>query len=81
MLGKLLDIIDRNNKTMLPALLNLGPLRRGPKPDSYSPGHPSEARMVLEDACRPWARIPGSKELLEARFGTSTPTYDTNMQL
>jgi len=81
MLLKLLDIIDRNNKTMLPALLHPGPLRRGPRPDFHTPGHPSEARMVLDDACRPWARIPGSKELLEARFGTSIPAYDTNMRM
>ena len=81
MLLYLLDVIDTNNKSMLPALLYPKPLKDAGNPDYHTPGHPSEARMVLNDACRPWARIPGAEALLVARFGSHTPKYNTKMSL
>ena len=79
-LDRILDLIHSNNATMLPALLNPQPLQSQPAPQYYSPRSPSECHSVLEDSCRVWARIPGSLEVLQARFGPN-PTYDSNMNV
>lgn len=81
MLTRLLDVIDANNKSMLPALVNPGPLREAGDPGWTSPGHPSEALSVLNDACRPWVRIPGAEELLAKRVGTRATNYNTNTHM
>ena len=77
-LDRLLDIIDRNNPTMLPSILNPDPLLCQEKPDSYSTGSPSEAYFVLLNADRVWCRIPGAMDFLEKRFGKN-PIYNSSL--
>ena len=78
-LNQLLDLIHQHNPTMLPALVNPGPLNSQPAPDYYSSGSPSECYSILGDSCRVWARIPGALEVLQARFGRN-PTYNCNVE-
>jgi hypothetical protein len=93
-LNLLLDQIHLCNPTMLPALLNPDPLleqvdpgyhNNGQPPEAYPGGYhiygqPLEAYYILENALFLWRNIPGSKELLESRFGRN-PTYNTNILL
>lgn len=74
---RLLELLHERNASIVPALLHPEPLLRLPNPSTYSAGARSEARMVLDFALDVWRDIPGSDSILQARFGTSTPSYST----
>ena len=76
--NRLLDAIHLQNPSMLPALINPGPLTAQPPPAVYTPGQPSEAYRTLIDCKATLNRIPGAIDLLEERFG-SNPTYNSNL--
>lgn len=67
-LDRILDIIQENNPTVLPGLLNPGPLLSEPEPMSYTHGSPEEAYFAVAYAKRSWARIPGALALLQERL-------------
>ncbi len=75
--NRLLDIIDSNNPSMLPAILNPLPMKEQPRPQSYSMGHPSEVYDILMNCNRCFLRVPGAEDLLKERFG-DVPTYNFN---
>lgn len=70
-----MDEIDENNPTMLPAVINPGPLKRQPEPEFFSHGLPSEAYFTLMRCNRLFIRIPGAEDILEQRFGPN-PSYN-----
>ena len=72
---RLLDYIHKSNPTVLPAILNPGPLLNQESPSMYCSGNPSEAYEIVFNA-----RIAGfhknvlAESLLTQRFGTK-PSY------
>ena len=79
-LERILDIIQENNPTMLPALLFRGPMMVQDKPKETKPGHPSECYQIILDCCLIWLDIPGTVDILEARLGRG-PQYDRDLSL
>ncbi|KAI0563653.1 hypothetical protein FGB62_36g116 [Gracilaria domingensis] len=73
-----LDIVHERNPTMLPSIINPGPLKSCDAPPYYTPGKPSEAYYVLRGCNRLFVRVPGAEERLKRRFG-SQPQYDCEM--
>ncbi|GKZ00618.1 hypothetical protein MPSEU_001013900 [Mayamaea pseudoterrestris] len=76
----LMNIIDRNNPTMLRALLHPGPLLSKKSPDFWQSGSPSEAATVMEEALVVWDATPGARALLVEKFGTEKPSYSCEMR-
>lgn len=72
---RLVNVIHRNNPSMLPAILNPTPLLRKEYPQPRVEGEPSEASYVLTGSLRCFLRVPGAKEMLVQRFGEN-PTYN-----
>lgn len=68
-------IMQRNNKTLLPSIINPGPLKSQPPPEYISPGTPSEAWEVLNHCNRHFVRIPGCEDRIKAIVGEN-PDYD-----
>jgi hypothetical protein len=81
-LDQLLENLQANNASILPALVNPSPLLSQASPQFYSPGSPEEAYFTLTqgDVVELWNDIPGAKEVLIQRLGTSTPSYPTRMK-
>lgn len=77
----LMDLIDENNPSMLPSLINPMPFKSQPLPDFTSPGHPTEAYNVLNAANRVWCRVPGAEAALIRRFGRRDPPYNHSLSL
>ena len=77
---RLMDQIHKNNPSMLPSLINPMPLKSQPLPDFHSPGHATEAYLVLNSANRAWIRVPGAEDLLVQRFGRN-PEYNHDLSL
>lgn len=73
-----MDEIDDKNPTILPSILNPGPLKSQPEPQYFSPGRPSEAYFTLKRCNRLFCRIPGAESVLQHRYGR-TPFYDYNI--
>lgn len=71
------DWLHARNAIIVPALLHPEPLLSLPNTSTNSPGAPSEGRVVVNCALDLWRDIPGSDSILQARFGTSTPSYLT----
>lgn len=78
MVNKYFDIMDRQNPTLLKAVINPGPLKRQPAPQYISLGTASEAWEILMDCNRLFVRIPGVEDRLRERFGPN-PSYDCDM--
>jgi hypothetical protein len=78
---RLMDLIETSNPSMLPSLLNPGPLLANGAPGFWSPGTPSEAAIVLKEALPIWDATPGGNEILIEKFGTETPSYPCSFQL
>lgn len=78
---RLLDIIHQGNPTVLPAILNPGPLFNQESPRYIAHGKPSEAYSIVQDAL-----IAGfdtndkARSILIERFGTDCPTYPHQME-
>jgi hypothetical protein len=68
--ARLLDLIDRKNPYMLPAIINPNPIRQMGRPRLRYVGQPSEVFDVLLYSQRCFFRIPGATETLKERFGT-----------
>jgi hypothetical protein len=73
-LSRLMERIHKENPSMLPALINPGPLMKQKDPDGYSRGSTAEAYLVARNALRLIERIPGALETLQHQFGSS-PVY------
>lgn len=73
----LLDAIHRSNPSMLPAILNPGPIADQPCPEAIIPGQPSQVYVSLKDYRRLFIRVPGALKMLKERFG-SFPIYNWN---
>eukprot|EP00978_Attheya_sp_CCMP212_P006991 scaffold16341_cov53-Attheya_sp.AAC.4 len=71
---RLMDVIHGANPTVLPAILNPGPLLRQSPPSYYSPGDPTEAYSLVQDAMPSFRQNDLAMRLLEERFGPN-PTY------
>ena len=81
-LQKYLGYIQARNPTLLPAIVNPGPMRQQSPPSYYSPGSAAEAYLVFNDCCRHFARVPYALKLIEDFFGRGpNPTYDCNMDM
>ncbi len=76
---RLVNAIDRNNPSMLPALLNPLPLLTQSRPPPDIRGDPSEAFDIVNYCNRCFSRIPGALKMLEERYGPN-PTYNTTMR-
>ncbi|GKY92014.1 hypothetical protein MPSEU_000173000 [Mayamaea pseudoterrestris] len=72
----LMNVVDKANPSILPALLYPDPLMKAYSVLSFwSTGEPSEAAMVLKESLAVWQAIPGTRKLLIERFGSETPAY------
>jgi hypothetical protein len=76
---RLLNAIDNNIPSMLPAILNPLPLLRQFRPCPDIRGDPSEAYDIVNVCNRCILRIPGARKLLEKRYGPN-PSYNTEMR-
>lgn len=72
---KYFRIMQSSNPTLLPSIVNPGPLKSQPVPDYIVRGSPSEAWGILHSCNRHFARIPGVTERIEKIVGKN-PTYD-----
>ena len=77
-LDRLLDVVQRRNETILPALVNHKPLLSQPDPMYLSRGSPAECHHIVKDSACFWATIPGALDVLQARVGRK-PKYSTDM--
>ena len=77
-LASLLKHIHGNNPTMLPSLVNPGPLKNQPPPQYEMAGKPSEAWKVLNESSRVVARIPGAHKRIESIVGKN-PVYNADV--
>lgn len=75
-----INLIQQSNETMLPSLINPGPLKLQPSPYYYSHGTPSEAYGVLMDSNRCFVRVPGAEKRIETIYGPK-PQYDCDMKI
>lgn len=76
----IINLIQQSNQTMLPSLINPGPLKSQPAPAYFSHGAPSEAYGVLMDSNRLFARIPGAEKRIEDIVGPN-PGYEVDVKL
>ncbi len=76
---QLMEIIHRNNPTMLPSIINPGPLKSQPQPHSYTRGSPEEAWFVLDECNRCFLRTPGAEARVAAKVGVE-PNYRTSCE-
>jgi hypothetical protein len=75
-MGALMDQLDINNPSVLPAILNEGPMMNAipAEAECMRRGNPTEAHGIVSKALNAVRRIPGTKEWRERRHG-SKPTY------
>lgn len=76
--SRLFYVINRNNPTMLPSILNPDHLLDLEPPVRRFVGDPSEVFDVLHYCDRSVLRVPGNQDILENEFGEN-PIYDTTM--
>lgn len=73
---RLINVVHENNPSMLPAILNPGPLLEvHGNPPGWFDGRPSEAAGVLRQSDMLISCIPGVRKLLVDKLGTDTPSY------
>lgn len=76
---RLVTVIDRNNPSMLPAILNPLPLLNQSRPPPNIRGDPSKVYDIVNHCNRCFLRIPGAQLMLEQRYGPN-PAYNTDMR-
>lgn len=75
---RLVNVIHRNNPSMLPSILDPLPLLER-RPQSNIQGDPSDVYDTLNYCNRCFVRVPGAQLMLEQRFG-ERPSYNAHMQ-
>ncbi len=66
---QLMDAIDQQNSTMLPAIINLVRVRGEPSATAMLFANPSDAELAFSHSTRCFQRIPGALDLLKKRYG------------
>ena len=74
-LNKYLEMIQKSNKTFLPAVVNPAPLRSQPCPGEYSEGSVEEAWLTLDYSWKLFHITPGAVQRIKGIVGNN-PQYD-----
>ena len=80
-LMQLLREIERQNPSMIPALVHPEPLLDKDIPTVIVPGGPSQVSEILRYTWRYFASLPGARGILQDFLGTQNPfpKYNTNV--
>jgi len=79
-LKQLLREIERQNPTMIPALVNPEPLLAKECPVIIVPGGPSHVREILNYSWKYFEMLPGARAVLQDFLGTKNPKYSTRFK-